>query len=117
MNIPEQFVLILMDELGLYDRDMIIHFCCMMLVEDTMFGSNDISYEAFTNVIRYRLEKIFNNYVADIVIHLTKPFVDNIQFFTKMKYNFYIEMVKKMKKAILGKMIDRLHNLAFFSRR
>lgn len=113
---PRAVCLILMDELGLYDRDMIISFLLHDVGEDTpMFGSNDISYEAFTNVIRYRLEKIFNNYVADIVIHLTKPFVDNIQFFTKDEvYNFYIEMVSKDEKAILGKMIDRLHNLRSF---
>ncbi len=113
---PRAVCLILMDELGLYDRDLIISFLLHDTGEDSpLFGSNDISYESFVSIMRFRLERVFNPNVSSTVIHLTKPFVDNVQFFTKDEaYCFYIEMVKCDENAILGKMIDRLHNLRSF---
>jgi len=103
---PRAGCLILMDELGLYDRDLLIAFLLHDVGEDTpMLGSNFGTYQDFVVTAKYRLEKIFGLRVSETVICLTKPFVDEVQFFSKDS-----ELANN-EDAILGKMVDRLHNL------
>lgn len=110
---PRAGCLILMDELGLYDRDLLIIFLLHDTGEDSpLLGSNYQSYQSFLETIRFRLGLNFSETVVHTVIHLTKPFVDESQFFTTQEaYDYYIAMIREDEKAILGKMVDRLHNL------
>lgn len=110
---PRQMCLILMDELELYDRDLIITLLLHDTGEDTpMFGSNYGTYKNFVITAKFRIEKTFGQKVSDNVIRLTKPFVDEVQFFTKDQvYLYYTNQLKEDEESILGKMIDRLHNL------
>lgn len=110
---PRAVALILMDELGLYDRDLIISALLHDVGEDTpLLGSNNQSYVSFVEDAKFRIGKIFSKSVVENVICLTKPFVDDAQFFTKESvYEFYIQMIKSNERVVLLKMIDRLHNL------
>ena len=110
---PRSGVLIMTDELGLYNRDLIISFLLHDVGEDTpMFGNITKSYDEFRNKATLRLNKLFNKKVADNVIRLSRPSVENIKFKNKTEtYNFYLKELKKSEDAILLKMIDRLHNL------
>ena len=102
-----------MDELGLYDRDLIIILLFHDIGEDTpMLGNAKKSYDEFVRTAKFRLNILFNSVVSDTVIRLTKPEIDTIRFHTKDEvYAYYIVEMKKSERAIIGKMIDRLHNL------
>lgn len=110
---PRAGCLIMTDELGLYDRDLLISFLLHDVGEDTpMFGNITKSYDEFREKAQLRLKKVFGDKVADTVIRLTKPFIENIRFHNKQEvYDFYCEELKESEDAILLKMIDRLHNL------
>jgi GTP pyrophosphokinase len=110
---PRAGCLIMTDELGLYDRDLLISFLLHDVGEDTpMFGNITKSYDEFRKKAEFRLQKLFGEKVADTVIRLTKPSIDNVKFHSKEEvYDFYLEELKKSEDAILGKMVDRLHNL------
>jgi hypothetical protein len=110
---PRSGCLIMTDELGLYDRDLLISFLLHDVGEDTpMLGNITKSYDEFKKKAYFRLNKLFGEKVADTVIRLTKPSIDNVKFNTQKEvYNFYSEELKKSEDAILLKMVDRLHNL------
>jgi guanosine-3',5'-bis(diphosphate) 3'-pyrophosphohydrolase len=110
---PRSGVLIMTDELGLYDRDLIISFLLHDVGEDTaLLGNINKSYDEFKAKAIFRLTKIFSEKVADNVLRLTKPSVDNMRFKNKAEvYEFYLAELAKSEDAILLKMIDRLHNL------
>ena len=114
---PRAGCLIMIDELGLYDRDLLISFLLHDVGEDTpMLGNVTKSYDEFREKAEFRLQKLFGEKVADTVIRLTKPSVDNVKFHSKEEvYNFYFEELQKSEDAILGKMVDRLHNLRSLS--
>ena len=77
-----------------------------------MLGNVTESYDEFVQKARFRLTKLFGEKVADTVIRLTKPSVDNSRFNNKTEvYDFYLEELKKSEDAILLKMVGRLHNL------
>jgi len=110
---PRSGCLIMIDELGLYDRDLLISFFLHDVGEDTpMLGNVTESYDEFKRKAQLRLTKLFGEKVADTVIRLTKPSVDNIRFHNKQEvYDFYLAELVKSEEAILLKMVDRLHNL------
>ncbi len=110
---PRAGCLIMIDELGLYNRDLLVSFLLHDVGEDTpMLGNITKSYDEFREKAEFRLKKLFGEKVADIVIRLTKPSVDTIKFSSKEEvYEFYFEELKKNEDAILCKMVDRLHNL------
>lgn len=110
---PRAGCLIMMDELGMYDYNLIISFLLHDTGEDTPIWGNVMeSYDIFVSKAKKRLSKVFNNKIADIVIKLTKPSVDNIKFFTKEEaFDFYIKQMQTDEDALIGKMVDRLHNL------
>lgn len=110
---PRAGCLIMMDELGLYDSDMLISFLLHDTGEDTpIWGNISESYDQFVIKAKKRLTKIFNDKIADIVIKLTKPSVDNAKFFTKDEaFDFYINQMQTDEDVLVAKMVDRLHNL------
>lgn len=110
---PRAGCLIMLDELGLYDHDLLVSFLLHDTGEDTpIWGNITESYDTFAKKAHYRLTKIFNESVADTVIRLTKPAVDNKRFFNKEQvFEFYINELQESEDAVIGKMVDRLHNL------
>lgn len=110
---PRSGCLIMTDELGLYDRDLLISFLLHDVGEDTpMFGNVTKLYDEFVGKARLRLIRLFGEKVADIVIRLTKPSVENIRFSSKQEaFDFYVKELPKNEDAVLLKMVDRLHNL------
>lgn len=110
---PRAGCLILMDELGLFDRDLLIGFLLHDVGEDTALLGNVIkSYDEFITTARFRITQSFGPEVTDIVIKLTKPSVDNIRFHSKSEaFDYYIAELQKNPAAIINKLIDRLHNL------
>ena len=110
---PRSGCLIMTDELELYNRDLLISFLLHDVGEDTpMLGNVTKSYDEFVGKARWRLTKLFGEEVADIVIRLTKPSVENIRFSSKQEtFDFYVKELAKNEDAVLLKMVDRLHNL------
>lgn len=114
---PREGCLIIIDELGLFDKDILISFLLHDVGEDTpMFGNILKSYDGFREKAKYRITKLFGENVADIVIKLSTPVIDNIKFNSKEETIFYyLDELKKNEDAILCKMVDRLHNLRTLS--
>ncbi len=114
---PREGCLIITDELKLFEKDILISFLLHDVGEDTpMFGNILESYDKFISKSKYRITKLFGEHVADTVIRLTNPAVDNIRFHSKEEAsNYYLEELKKSEDAILCKMVDRLHNLRTLS--
>lgn len=110
---PRAGCLIMMDELGFYNRDLLITFLLHDVGEDTpLLGSRVDSYDEFVRKSKFRLSLLFGEKVADTVIRLTKPEVDHIRFFSKDEtFCFYNKELKESNEAIFGKELDRLHNL------
>lgn len=110
---PRAGCLILMDELGLYDRNLLIAFLLHDVGEDTALLGNVIkSYDEFITTAQFRVDLSFGAEITDIVIRLTKPSVDNIRFHSKSEvFDYYIAELKKSPAAIINKLVDRLHNL------
>lgn len=110
---PRAGCLILMDELGLYDRDLLIGFLLHDVGEDTaLLGNVTKSYGEFITTAQFRIGLSFGPEITDIVIRLTKPSVDNIRFHSKSEaFDYYISELKKSPAAMVDKLVDRLHNL------
>lgn len=110
---PRAGVLIILDELNWYDKDAIIAFLLHDTGEDTpLFGSNKTTFEEFVRTATFRITKIFNRKVAEFVIGLTKPFIDNIQFINKKEVTeYYLNGLSGDLEISLLKKVDRLHNL------
>lgn len=110
---PRAGCLILMDELGVYDPDLLVAFLLHDVGEDTpLLGNRKLSYEKFAATLGARVSPIFGSRVADTVLRLTKPAVGTASFMTKGEaFQFYIGELKKSEDAIILKMVDRLHNL------
>lgn len=111
---PRSVSLILIDELRILDPNMIIASEFHDTGEDTpIFGNITKGYYQWERTATFRISKVANPQVAEYVIGLTKPKVDNIDFFSKDEaHDFYINRLKKSPpEIILLKMCDRLHNL------
>ena len=112
---PRMLCIILMDEFQVFDRDLLITLLLHDVGEDTpMFGNITEGYAEFIRTATFRITRIFNAHVADTVIKLTKPHVDDDSkdFTSKstMMDHYLTEMVKN-EDATVGKALDRLHNL------
>ncbi len=112
---PRAGCLILMDELGVYEPDLLISFLLHDVGEDTpLFGNVTDGYAEFIRTARFRIARIFGDHVADTVIRLTKPHVDEFtkDFTSKQQViDHYVAGLKESADASIGKAIDRLHNL------
>lgn len=112
---PRAGCLILMDELNVYERDLIIAFLLHDVGEDTpLFGNTTGGYQQFIQTATFRISRIFGAKVADTVIRLTKPHVDadTPDFATKdAMMDYYLSELAESEDALVGKGIDRLHNL------
>lgn len=110
---PRALVIIALDELGWYDRDVI----CALFLHDAgedspIFGNRTEGWDNFVITATYRISRMFNENVAEIVIALTKPEVDGIRFFFKKETGeYYLSNIVKEEKVLRCKAIDRLHNL------
>ncbi len=106
--------IILMDEAGVRDPDLIISALLHDSVEDSaLFGNRTKAYSEWINTTSRRLSRNFNPRVAKMVITLTKPSVDGEELKTKEEaHHFYIDNLSKADpETIMVKMGDRLHNL------
>ncbi len=110
---PRALAIIALDELNWYDRDVI----CALFLHDAgedspIFGNRNNGWDNFVRIAKYRIGKIFNEKIAEIVIALTKPEVDGIKFFSKSEVTeYYLAGITKEEKVLRCKAIDRLHNL------
>lgn len=114
---PRAGALIILDELGLYDRDLLISFLLHDTGEDSpIFGNRNVSYEEFRETFLFRVSKTFGERVAYITLRLTKPEVDGKMFHSKPEVReFYLCELIKDEDVVIGKMVDRLHNLRTLS--
>lgn len=112
---PRAGCIILMDELGVYEPSLLISFLLHDVGEDTpLFGNVTDGYSEFIRTAQFRIARIFGNQVADTVIRLTKPHVDEFSkdFTSKdQMMRHYLSELAKNEDAVVGKAIDRLHNL------
>ncbi|KKQ35824.1 MAG: RelA/SpoT family protein [Candidatus Nomurabacteria bacterium GW2011_GWB1_37_5] len=110
---PRATALIMLDELKWFDKNSLIAMLLHDVGEDTPILGNVIKdYDEFIRTAKFRLGKTFNPEVAELVILLTKPSVDGKRFTNKAATaDFYIKQLVKNPKALLLKMVDRLHNL------
>ena len=106
--------LILMMECKLADPDAIKAALLHDMGEDSpMFGNITGSYEKWKETANYRLGLAFGEDTAKMVIAVTKPSVNNIEFHNKQEagefYHHGLEAADA--RTMLVKMADRLHNL------
>lgn len=110
---PRALAIIALDELNWYDRDVI----CALFLHDAgedspIFGNRSVGWDNFVRTAKYRIGRMFNEKIAEIVISLTKPEVDGIRFFLKKEATeYYLSNIVKEDKVLRCKAIDRLHNL------
>lgn len=116
---PRNVVLIALDECKLYDSDIVIAGLLHDIAEDTaIFGNpTKLPYYEYIRLVESRITQIFGPSVAEIVVALTKPHIDNKDITDKKqaeRLNF--EKIRNAsEKAIIVKMLDRLHNLRTLS--
>ena len=107
--------LILFDECGVRDPDMIIAALLHDSVEDaTIFGSQKgITAEEWIAEAGLRLNFLFGPYVSEMVTAVTKPKIDGVDIKdrTDVKRVYLAQLRNASPEAILIKMADRLHNL------
>lgn len=119
--------LILLDECGVNNPDLIIAALIHDAVEDSsLFGSTfrkeegvrvPLSYDEWSPIVQFRLERIFNAQVASIVLTVTKSHVDGRQCPDKSAANRFnysrLERAIDTKEwaVLVLKEGDRLHNL------
>lgn len=106
--------LILTDELKLRKPSLIKASLLHDSIEDTpLFGNSSQGYSKWKNTSLFRISKVFDTDVANIVVLLTKPKVDGVEIKNKKEAeSVYLEgLAKASPDVILLKMCDRLHNL------
>lgn len=112
---PRAGCIILMDELGVYEPALLISFLLHDVGEDTpLFGNVTDGYAEFIRTAQFRIARIFGDHIADTVIRLTKPHVDEFtkDFTSKSQMmQHYLTELAKNEDSLVGKAIDRLHNL------
>lgn len=112
---PRAVALIMLDELKIKEPALIISCLGHDLLEDTSLFGNPIfsTYSEFKNMAFLRMEKMFGETVANMIITLSKPRIDKVEILDKEQSNqIYFERLKESSAdTILVKMCDRLHNL------
>ncbi len=106
--------LVLLDESGVKDTDTIV----ASLLHDTLEDSHLIGCPDDINSVRREKEKrwytkMFGVNAADIIISITKPYIDNSEIHNKKEKDqaYFNQLENAKEEAILIKMADRLHNL------
>lgn len=116
---PRAVLLILMDECKIKDPEILIPALLHDVAEDTALFGNPIkvAYSRWRDEALETLTLNFGKTIANIVLALSKPGVDNIEIFDKAQSaKMYLEGLKEIgEKAIIVKMADRLHNLRTLS--
>lgn len=111
--------LILVDECHITEPDIIISALLHDSIEDTPIMGNILLKESiWRKTARYRLKKIFDYRVADIVIALTKPRINGKRTSQKelnQKKKYSTQILTAPPEAGIIKMADRLHNLRTLS--
>jgi GTP pyrophosphokinase len=110
--------IILVDECQILDPNLIIAELLHDTGEDSpIFGNIVKDYDKWKETTNYRLSKIFNHQVAQYVITLTKPKIDDKKITSKEESEqIYLNGLKQAKtENIILKMCDRLHNLRSLS--
>lgn|GEM_PF-460351 len=115
---PRSTVLILLDELKLYDTELVIGLLFHDTGEDSsLWGDIRGGYDQWVIRARRRIVPTFGESITDLLIAITKPYVDGIRFHTKQEaFDYYISGLCASEKAMLKKMIDRLDNLRDFEK-
>jgi len=108
---PREGCLVLMDELGIYSARLLVAFLLHDTGEDTpVLGKIKPDYKKWLRIATFRANLHYPG-VADLVIGLTKPYVDGIHFHTKEEaFDYYINHLTNA-ETILLKAVDRLINL------
>lgn len=108
---PRAGCIILMDELGTYEPNLLIAFLLHDVGEDTpLFGNVTQDYAEFKRTATFRIARIFGAHVADTVIRLTKPHLAHFPSKAAMMDSYLTDLVGN-DDALIGKAVDRLHNL------
>lgn len=111
---PRASSILAYDEIGITDLNVHIGILYHDTGEDTdIEGPHDTTNSQWRKVARQRLEKDFNPEVAEIVLALTRPFVDGIEVKSKEQAEeTHLELLRKSSpEAILAEMSEKLHNL------
>lgn len=112
---PRAVALILMDEVEVYDSEMICAALLHDVAEDTsVFGSNrGTNYSHWREVAGWRISNSFNARVARIVLDVSKPFADGSELKSdeEAKRVYFENLRGAEPDSLVIKMSDRLHNL------
>ncbi len=111
---PRHVALITLDELQTTDPQIVIAALLHDVPEDTAGFGNPVHtpYLEWSRIVRDRVERIFGDEVAQMIIALTKPHVDHVTVLTKDQSDqLYLSgLVRASAKTKIVKMADRLHN-------
>ena len=106
---------ILLDECSIKDPSIIKAALLHDSMEDSAIFGNPLKqpYTEWVAIAEERIALNFGQETAGMVVDLTRPHVDNVNFFTKeeTKHAYYNRLASSSPKTILVKMADRLHNL------
>ena len=106
---------ILLDECKIQDPDIIKAALLHDSMEDSSIFGNPIktSYTEWATIAEERLALNFGRETAGMVVDLTRPQVDGIEFHSRQetKEFYHAKLAAASPKTLLVKMADRLHNL------
>ena len=111
---PRASSIIALDEIGIKDLNTHIGILGHDTGEDTdILGPHTTTNSQWRQIAKLRLEKDYNPEVAEIVLSLTRPFVDGVEVKNKAQAEeIHLELLRKASpKAILAEMSEKLHNL------
>lgn len=115
---PVEGCIIMARDYGIQNPNLYITFLLHDTGEDTsVFGDRKtLPWDTFRATFLSRLSRIFGDTIAQTVLLLTKPQVNNTDFKSKSDaMNYYLRNLESISAArdfaVFGKMIDRLHNL------
>lgn len=111
---PRASSIIALDEIGITDLNVHIGILKHDVGEDTgVLGPHDTTNSHWAKVAGLRLEKDYNPQVAEIVLALTRPFVDGIEVKSKEQAEEIHRQLlgNASPEAILAEMAEKLHNL------
>jgi (p)ppGpp synthase/HD superfamily hydrolase len=111
---PRAVSIILLDECGIKDADIIVAALCHDLVEDTEVVSKDgLTFSQWKELTRLKVSKMFGEQATEMIMADTKPWIDGVEILSKeqMMKEYHSQLEACSEEALLVKMADRLHNL------
>jgi len=111
---PRASSIIAIDEVGITDLNIHVGILEHDIGEDTdLLGPHSSTNSQWIQIARLRLEKDHNPEVAEIVLALTRPFVDGVEVKSKeQSEKIHLELLGRASpEAILAEMSEKLHNL------